>query len=101
VCSIEAYAGWVTGKISMFGSLAQRGVASDAAQPSSEPKRRIRHVFVAVRTGDKIHERPGVLLDWAQEADGWTARVAYVADEDGTLVVAWVGAAQLTPVPDL
>jgi hypothetical protein len=27
--------------------------------------------------------------------------VAYVADEDGTLVVAWCAADQLTPVPEV
>ena len=50
---------------------------------------------------DAILERPGVLLDWVQEPRGWVARVAYVADEEGTLVVAWFAAAQLTPVPEV
>ncbi len=91
----------MTGKISMFGSLAQRGLAGDAESRGARPRRRTRHVFVALRVDDQILERPGVLLDWVQEARGWTARVAYVADEQGTLVVAWVEAEQLTPVPEV
>ena len=90
----------MTGKISMFGSLAQRGVAGDLER-AGRPKRRIRHVFVAITLEDRIVERPGVLLDWAHETRGWVGRVAYVADEDGTLVVAWFDAAQLTPVPEM
>lgn len=90
----------MTRKISMFGSLAQRGVAGDS-DASANPKRRVRHVFVTIRLEDRILERPGVLLDWAQQPRGWVGRVAYVADEDGTLVVAWVDAAQLTPVPEV
>lgn len=91
----------MTGKISMFGSLAQRGLAGDRDSQESRPRRRIRHVFVALRVGDEILERPGVLLDWVQEPKGWMARVAYVADEDGTLIVAWFAAQQLTPVPEI
>jgi hypothetical protein len=91
----------VTGKISMFGSLAQRGVAGDHDQAAPPPRRRIRHVFVALRVQDQILERPGVLLDWVQEPGGWIARVAYVADEEGTLVVSWFAADRLTPVPEL
>lgn len=83
----------------MFGSLAQRGVAGEPQTPVSVPRHRIRHVFVAVRVEDEIRERPGVLLDWAQDPSGWIARVAYVADEEGTLVVAWFPVAQLQPVP--
>lgn len=90
----------MTGKISMFGSLAQRGLAGDD-EHSARPRRRTRHVFVALRVEDRILERPGVLLDWLQETRGWVARVAYVADEEGTLVVAWFEADQLTPVPDV
>jgi hypothetical protein len=89
----------MTGKISMFGSLAQRGLAGEAQE--CRTRRRIRHVFVALRVDDEILERPGVLLDWVQEPRGWVARVAYVADEEGTLVVAWFAAAQLTPVPEV
>jgi len=89
----------MTGKRSMFGSLAQRGVAGEPQTPVSVPRRRIRHVFVAVRVEDEMCECPGVLLDWAQEPSGWIARVAYVADEEGTLVVAWFPVAQLQPVP--
>lgn len=91
----------MTGKISMFGSLAQRGLAGDREVSAARPRRRIRHVFVALRVQDEIRERPGVLLDWVQEPRGWIARVAYVADEDGTLVVAWFDAEQLTPVPQV
>ena len=91
----------MTGKISMFGSLAQRGLAGDRDAQAAQPRRRIRHVFVALRVGDDILERPGVLLDWVQEPLGWIARVAYVADEEGTLVVAWFAAEQLTPVPEV
>jgi hypothetical protein len=91
----------MTGKISMFGSLAQRGLAGDRDARAGRPRRRIRHVFVTLQVGEEILERPGVLLDWVQEPHGWIARVAYVADEDGTLVVAWVGADQLTPVPEV
>jgi len=91
----------VTGKISMFGSLAQRGLAGASEAAAGRPRRRIRHVFVTLRVADEIHERPGVLLDWVQEPRGWTARVAYVSDEQGTLIVAWFDAAQLTPVPDV
>jgi hypothetical protein len=91
----------MTGKISMFGSLAQRGLAGDRERRDQRPKRRIRHVFVTIRDREEILERPGVLLDWVQEPRGWLARVAYVADEDGTLVVAWFAAEQLTPVPDV
>jgi hypothetical protein len=90
----------MTGKISMFGSLAARGVAGDPPA-ASRPRRRTRHVFVAIRIEDRIVERPGVLLDWVQESGEWIARVAYVADEDGTLVVAWCAADQLTPVPEV
>lgn len=85
----------------MFGSLAQRGVAGDGEARGTRPRRRTRHVFVALHAGDQIHERPGVLLDWVQQPRGWTARVAYVADDQGTLVVAWFEAAELTPVPDV
>jgi len=85
----------------MFGSLAQRGVAGDRDQVAQPPRRRTRHVFVALRVNDQILERPGVLLDWVREPQGWIARVAYVADEEGTLVVAWLGADRLTPVPEL
>ena len=91
----------MTGKISMFGSLAQRRLAGDRAPGSAKPRRRIRHVFVALPVDGKVLERPGVLLDWVQEPQGWIARVAYVADEEGTLVVAWVDAEQLTPVPEV
>ena len=91
----------MTGKISMFGSLAQRGVAGDRAPRSDLPRRRIRHVFVTLPVEGKVLERPGVLLDWVQETQGWIARVAYVADEEGTLVVAWFDAEQLTPVPEV
>ncbi|HYP44264.1 MAG TPA: hypothetical protein VEQ66_03590 [Propionibacteriaceae bacterium] len=91
----------MTGKISMFGSLAQRGLAGDVDAQPARPRRRTRHVFVALRVDDRILERPGVLLDWLQENRGWIARVAYVADEEGTLVVAWFEAEQLTPVPDV
>lgn len=84
----------------MFGSLAQRGVAANS-DPTPRTKRRTRHVFVALRVSDQILERPGVLLDWVQKPHGWIARVAYVADEEGTLVVAWVEADQLTPVPEV
>jgi hypothetical protein len=90
----------MTGKISMFGTLAQRGLAGDRER-EDRPRRRVRHVFVALRQGDEILERPGVLLDWVQETRGWIARVAYVADDEGTLVVAWFEAEQLTPVPEL
>ena len=89
----------MTGKISMFGSLADRGIAGDP--PVARRRRRTRHVFVAIRIEDRIVERPGVLLDWVQESGAWIARVAYVADEDGTLVVAWCAADQLTPVPEV
>jgi hypothetical protein len=85
----------------MFGSLAQRGVAGDKDSPDRHRRRRTRHVFVTLRVQDEIHERPGVLLDWVQQPRGWTARVAYVADEQGTLVVAWFEAAELTPVPEI
>ena len=91
----------MTGKISMFGSLAQRGLAGDRTQRDGQPRRRVRHVFVALRVSDDILERPGVLLDWVQQPRGWVARVAYVADEEGTLVVAWFAAEQLTPVPEV
>jgi hypothetical protein len=91
----------MTGKISMFGSLAQRGLAGDREAGRGQPRRRIRHVFVALRVGDEILERPGVLLDWVREPQGWVARVAYAADDDGTLVVAWFPARQLTPVPEV
>jgi hypothetical protein len=91
----------MTGKISMFGSLAQRGLAGDHETRAAVPRRRIRHVFVALQVKDEILERPGVLLDWVQEPQGWVARVAYVADEEGTLVVTWCAAEQLTPVPDV
>jgi len=99
--SINGYAVLMTGKISMFGSLGQRGLAGDREARASQRRRPIRHVFVALRVADAIHERPGVLLDWVQEPQGWIARVAYVADEEGTLVVAWFAAEQLTPVPDV
>ena len=89
----------MTGKRSMFGSLAQRGVAGQPTHPAERARRRTRHVYVAVRAGEEIRERPGVLLDWARETSGWVARVAYVADEDGTLVVARFPAAELHPVP--
>jgi len=91
----------MTGKISTFGSLEQRGLAGDRERQAEQPRRRIRHVFVTLRVADAILERPGVLLDWVQEPTGWIARVAYVADEEGTLVVAWVAAQQLTPVPEV
>lgn len=91
----------MTGKISMFGTLEARGVAGDRDRRAGQPPRRIRHVFVALRIGDEIIERPGVLLDWVHKPQGWTARVAYVADEEGTLVVAWFAAEQLTPLPQL
>lgn len=100
-CSNESYAVRVTGKISMFGSLAQRGVAGDGNVRETRPRRRTRHVFVTLQVNDQIHERPGVLLDWVQRPRGWTARVAYVADDQGTLVVAWFEAAELTPVPEI
>lgn len=85
----------------MFGSLAQRGVTGDADARGGPPRRRTRHVFVTLRAEDEIHERPGVLLDWVQHPRGWTARVAYVADEQGTLVVAWFESGELTPVPEV
>lgn len=85
----------------MFGSLAQRGVAGGAGSQGTPTRRRTRHVFVTLRVVDQIHERPGVLLDWVQQPHGWTARVAYVADDQGTLVVAWFDAAELTPVPEI
>lgn len=89
---------WVTGKISTFGTLAQRGLAGN--DKPDQPKRRTRHVFVALRVNDQILERPGVLLDWVQQPLGnWVAQVAYVADDQGTLVVAWCDSEQLTPVP--
>ncbi len=91
----------VTGKISMFGSLAQRGIVGGEESLTSRPKQRTRHVFVAMRVQDEILERPGVLLDWAREPRGWIARVAYVADEEGTLIVAWFDSEQLTPVPQV
>jgi hypothetical protein len=91
----------MTGKISMFGSLAQRGLAGDRDTREGRPRRRVRHVFVALDIDHEIHERPGVLLDWVQGPQGWSARVAYVADEEGTLVVTWVAAQQLTPVPEI
>jgi len=91
----------MTGKISMFGSLAQRGLAGDRELRSEQPRRRIRHVFVTLRVDDAVLERPGVLLDWVQEPQGWIARVAYVADEEGTLVVAWFAAQHLTPIPEV
>ena len=91
----------MTGKISMFGSLAQRGLAGDRDSQVSRPRRRIRHVFVTLQVDGQILERPGVLLDWLQESGRWTARVAYVADEEGTLVVAWFEADRLTPVPEV
>lgn len=85
----------------MFGTLAQRGVAGHHDQAARPPRRRTRHVFVALRVEDQILERPGVLLDWVRQPQGWIARVAYVADEDGTLIVSWFGADRLTPVPEL
>lgn len=91
----------MTGKISMFGTLAQRGVAGDNEVPPDQPRRRTRLVLVAIHVHNQILERPGVLLDWAQQPLGWTARVAYVADEEGTLIVAWFPADQLTPVAEL
>jgi hypothetical protein len=91
----------MTGKISMFGSLAQRGLAGDHEAQQGRPRRRVRHVFVALSVDGAILERPGVLLDWVLEPRGWVARVAYVADEEGTLVVAWFDATQLTPVPEV
>jgi hypothetical protein len=90
----------MTGKISMFGTLAQRGLAGDRER-EDRPRRRVRHVFVALRVGNEILERPGVLLEWVRQTSGWVGRVAYLADEDGTLVVAWFAAEQLTPVPDV
>jgi hypothetical protein len=90
----------MTGKISMFGTLAQRGLAGDRER-EVRPRRQVRHVFVALRQGDQILERPGVLLEWDRQPSGWVGRVAYLADEDGTLVVGRFAAEQLTPVPDV
>jgi len=74
----------VTGRISSFGSLGER-------QPRGN---RPRHVRVT-RDGEHF---AGLLLEWVRSPSGWLARVAYVADEEGTLMVTWSRAQDLTPL---
>lgn len=79
--------------MSSFGSLGQR--AEDNRLDTSE---RTRHVFVTATVDGRRHQYPGILIDWAHEQPGWLARVAYVADDDGTLIITWLPAEQLIPL---
>lgn len=68
--------------------------------PSETRRTRTRHVFAAVTVAGVSCERPGVILEWSQDdRNAWWARTAYVATDDGMLVVDWIDARKLTPVP--
>lgn len=82
----------MSGKISDFGTLTQRG-------PGPRSRQGTRHVFAAVTVDGISCERPGVVLEWAREDKTWWARIAYAATDEGMLVVDWLPARQLTPVP--
>lgn len=55
----------------------------------------VQHVWV--RPEHSPTESPGLVLEWAQEPDGWRALVTYV-EPRGRVVTEWVGADRLRPV---
>lgn len=58
------------------------------------------HVWVARRHHQAVKD-PGLLIEWRKGAEGWEGQVVYV-DATTTahkLVVEWVEAERLTPVP--
>lgn len=59
----------------------------------------VRHVWVAGPPED-AGPFPGVLIGWERRSDGWWGRVVYtLPGQDATVVVTWVPAVVLQPVP--
>ncbi|QGF22449.1 hypothetical protein [Raineyella fluvialis] len=78
-------------KVSEFGSLADR---AGSRRPGQGGK--VRHVTVHVDG----HDHPGLLLEWARDGEGaWVAQVAFLTDGPQSLVIAWVAASAVTPLP--
>lgn len=79
----------MSGKVSEFGSLGDRAHSRQASP------RRVRHVTVTIE--GQAH--PGLLLEWARDAQGaWVAQVAYLTKDPASLVIVWVAASAVTPV---
>lgn len=70
---------------SEFGSLGDR--TRKSIDPAS------RHILVR-RNGVWM---PGLLLEWRHTEAGWTGRVAWITDGQGTLCIGVVAAADLKP----
>lgn len=80
----------MSGRVSEFGSLGDR---AHSRRPASG---RVRHVMVTVDD----HAHPGLLLEWARDSEGaWVAQVAYLTEDPASLVIAWVAASAVTPIP--
>lgn len=100
----------MTGKRSEFGTLTERAEATrrhqagtgpeppdiPAANNASVSSRRVKTRFVLVSRNDQ--KLPGLVLEWAKVQFVWTARVAYVTDDNGTMMVEWLHADRLTPL---
>ena len=71
------------------------GAPPEAAK-ATVTDQRVRTRFVMVHT--EAGERPGLILEWVKVHGAWTARVAYVVDDNATMVVEWVEAVALAPV---
>ena len=92
----------MTGKVSQFGSLADRLAAQNPpTQPQTPPPAlthlRAGHVLVQMPSGDCV---PGLMAGWwrTQGDRHWIARVAHV-DADGGFAVRDVAASLIRPLP--
>lgn len=84
--------------ISMSSAGGRHAVSTDtppAAANATVSNQQVRTRFVMVHT--EAGERPGLILEWVKAIGAWSARVAYVVDDNATMIVEWVPATELTP----
>lgn len=55
--------------------------------------------FVWVRRDYVPIERPGLVLEWRRDAEGWLALVTYLEHRPDRIVTEWVRPTNLRPVP--
>ncbi len=79
--------------------LKDRPVAGPGAQTKAPGQaQRARHCWVDSATGDAaVHA--GLVIEWRQGSEGWSALVTYVVDDQGSPVVVtqWLDGALLRP----
>lgn len=78
------------------GSRAKNSGTPPAVANATVTDQRVRTRFVMVHT--EAGERPGLILEWVKANGVWTARVAYVIDDNATLIVEWLLAENLRPI---